>query len=99
MRLIDADALIETLKNMASDDWNKNVHTSWATAFEEVIDMLEDAPTIEPENEELDFVQPHKKLSVSLHPERKNGKWIDITNDESIDYEYKCSECGCQMEE
>lgn len=53
MRLIDADALIETLKNMASNDWNKNVCVSWATAFEEVVDMVEDAPTIEPERCQL----------------------------------------------
>lgn len=47
-RLIDADALKERLQNLANNDWNKNVRVSWATAFEEVIDMVEDAPTIEP---------------------------------------------------
>ena len=30
-------------------------------------------------------------------PERKYGRWIDITNDESLDIELKCSECGFEL--
>ena len=26
-----------------------------------------------------------------------HGHWVDITNDESLDYEYKCSECGFHL--
>ena len=29
--------------------------------------------------------------------ERKTGKWIDITNYESLDEEYKCSVCGYEL--
>lgn len=49
MRLIDADALREQLQNLACDDWNQGVSTSWADAYREIADMVEDAPTITPE--------------------------------------------------
>ena len=90
MRLIDADALIETLKNMASDNWNKNVHTSWANAFEDVIDMMEDAPTIESERKKGRFVGT-----------RYEGWVCSVCNvlfeDDPSYYNY-CPNCGWQME-
>ena len=49
--------------------------------------ILEDKKTIEQIIDE----QP------TIEPERKTGRWIDITTDESIDVEYKCSECGFEM--
>ena len=46
-RLIDADALIERCKRIASIDYNNNVApTSWVHAYEDFIIELEDAPTI-----------------------------------------------------
>lgn len=48
MRPIDADALREQLQNLAYDDWNQGVSTSWADAYRAVADMVEDTPTIEP---------------------------------------------------
>lgn len=47
MRLIDADALRDNLQALAYDDWNQGVTTSWADAFREVADMVEEMPTIE----------------------------------------------------
>ena len=29
--------------------------------------------------------------------ERKTGKWVNITNDESLDEEYECSVCGYEL--
>lgn len=49
MRAIDADALRDKLQNLGYDDWNQGVGTTWAEAFKECADMVEDAPTIEPE--------------------------------------------------
>ena len=49
MRPIDADAQRDKLQNLADDEWNQNTTTSWAEAFAECADMVEDAPTIEPE--------------------------------------------------
>lgn len=47
MRLIDADVLRDNLQALAYDDWNQGVTTSWADAFREVADMVEEMPTIE----------------------------------------------------
>lgn len=47
MRMIDADALRDNLQALAYDDWNQGVTTSWADAYSEVADMVEEMPTIE----------------------------------------------------
>ena len=36
-------------------------------------------------------------LKVPSVTPMRTGKWIDVTNDESIDVEWKCSECGFIM--
>ena len=48
-RLIDADALKERFQSLAYDDWNQGVSTSWADAYRECAEMVDDMPTIEPE--------------------------------------------------
>ena len=48
-RAIDADALRDRLQNLADDEWNQSTTTSWAEAYKECADIVEDAPTIEPE--------------------------------------------------
>ena len=47
MRMIDADALRDNLQALAYDDWNQGVTTSWADAYSEFADMIEEMPTIE----------------------------------------------------
>ena len=47
MRLIDADALREKFQNLAYDDWNQGTGTTWANAFSEAENIVEDAPTID----------------------------------------------------
>ena len=67
-------------------------------------------PSAQPEYEELDFVQPHKKLSVSLQAERKKGRFVGtryegwvcsvcnvLFEDDPSYYNY-CPNCGWQME-
>ena len=49
MRAIDADALRDRLQNLGYDDWNQGVTTTWAEAFNECADMVDEQPTIEPE--------------------------------------------------
>jgi len=46
-RLIDADALIGRFESLANDDWNKETGTTWANAFEESANMVDDAPIID----------------------------------------------------
>ena len=46
-RLIDADALEIVFKDMAKCEWNQKVSPiSWAYAFEDTIDEIDNAPTI-----------------------------------------------------
>lgn len=46
-RLIDADALETVFKDMAKCEWNQKAFPiSWAYAFEDTIDEIQDAPTI-----------------------------------------------------
>ena len=47
-RLIDGDALADRLNNLAYDDWNQGVSTTWANAFAKCADMVDDAPTVDP---------------------------------------------------
>lgn len=47
MRLIDADVLCEKFQNLAYDDWNQGTGTTWANAFSEAENIVDDAPTID----------------------------------------------------
>lgn len=48
MRLIDADELIKKYKTQAAEDWNQNAAPpSWSYALNEIVDDLEDAPTVD----------------------------------------------------
>lgn len=44
MRLIDADAAIDMFQRLSYDDWNQGTGTTWANAFSEAADMIEDLP-------------------------------------------------------
>lgn len=47
MRPIDADAFRERLQSLAYDDWNQGVVTTWANAYSEIADMIDDQPSVE----------------------------------------------------
>lgn len=48
-RLIDADALMAHFEKIADIEWNKKAAPiSWSYAFEDVMDDIENAPTIVP---------------------------------------------------
>lgn len=47
--LIDRQAAIDMFQNMAYDDWNQGVSTSWADAFSECAEMIRDLPSAQPE--------------------------------------------------
>ena len=50
-RLIDADALGNSLEKMAADKWNqKAAPVNWSYAFEECLEMVDNAPTIIEQN-------------------------------------------------
>ena len=56
MRLIDADTLKEKFDALAYDDWNQGTGTTWANAFSEAADIVENMPTIEPERKKGNWV-------------------------------------------
>ena len=41
---IDRQAAIDMFQRMAYDDWNQGVSTTWANAFSQCADMVEDIP-------------------------------------------------------
>lgn len=46
-RLIDGDKLRATLRRWTEDEWNQKASpVSWAYAYEDIIDLIDDAPTI-----------------------------------------------------
>lgn len=47
--LISRQAAIDMFQNMAYDDWNQGVSTSWADAFSECAEMIRDLPSAQPE--------------------------------------------------
>ena len=50
-RLIDADAFGISLKKMAAEKWNhKTAPVNWSYAFEEYLEMVDNAPTIIEQN-------------------------------------------------
>ena len=49
MRAIDGDVLRDRLQNLGYDDWNQGTTTTWAEAFNECADMVDEQPTIEPQ--------------------------------------------------
>ena len=54
-RLIDADALMAYFENIADIEWNKKAAPiSWSYAFENVMNDIENAPTIIPASKEGD---------------------------------------------
>ncbi len=81
MRLIDADALRDRLQNLGYDDWNQGVRTTWAEAFKECADMVEEMPTIEPERKKGKWI-----------PQDFN-KHSGMTST-AVYYYPKCSVCG-----
>lgn len=81
MRLIDADALRERLQSLAYDDWNQGVSTTWANAYSEIADMIDDQPSVEPERKKGKWIEKHHAYS----------------DEESVIEEWqscRCSECG-----
>lgn len=92
MRLIDADALKDMLQALAYDDWNQGANTSWAEAFSEVAEMVEEQPTI-------DAVQERKGRWIDKSGGIENAwNYCSVCGEQAIDlYDY-CPNCGAHME-
>ena len=47
MRLIDANSLQRLFDTLSKDEWNKSAFTSWAMAYEEAKEMVDDEVTVD----------------------------------------------------
>ena len=75
MRLIDADALKDRLQALSYDDWNQGASTTWANAYAECADMVEDMPTIEPERKKGKWIPCRECL-----PEKSEKYLVTVQN-------------------
>ena len=94
MRLIDADALRDRLQNLGYDDWNQGTTTTWAEAFSECADMVDEAPTIEPQRKKgrwIEYDNSHCECPF-CHEE-----WSYFDNE--VEYFNYCPNCGADMRE
>ena len=94
MRLIDADVLRNKLENLADDEWNRSTTTSWAEAFSECADMVDEQPTIEPEPPwipcKVRLPDHNADVLVTDADEtemgrRSHGRWLDCYGDKMKD--------------
>ena len=89
-RLVDADALKERFQSLAYDDWNQGVNTSWADAYRECADMVDEMPTIESEcktGQWIEYIPEHGKCPFC-------GNLVDLMNGKENNY---CGECGADL--
>ena len=94
MRAIDGDVLRDRLQNLGYDDWNQGTTTTWAEAFNECADMVDEAPTIEPQRKKGRWIlvkgsngKDYHKCSECLHTQEITG----VKN--------YCAVCGAEMTE
>lgn len=92
MRPIDADALKDRLQALAYDDWNQGVCTSWADAYREVAEMVEDQTTIEAVP-----VVHGRWIDNDIDPEAWN--FCSVCGEQAIDLFDYCPNCGASMTE
>lgn len=94
MRLIDGDTLRDRLQNLAYDDWNQGVSTSWANAYSECADMVEEMPTVEPMRKKGEWERKHDGVYCSCC----YLGWDFITGipSEAENYNF-CPNCGADM--
>lgn len=96
MRLIEADELRNRFQNLSYDDWNQGISTSWAEAYSEFADMIDDMPTVEAEP----VRHGHwKKLYTNNYKCSVCGSWWTDNGDTYlIEFNY-CPNCGAKMDE
>ena len=93
MRAIDGDALRDRLQNLGYDDWNQGTTTTWAEAFNECADMVDEQPTIESQRKKGMWIEhnPHKWGLGIVFECSECGEKIDC---EPSNF---CPNCGADM--
>lgn len=92
--LISRQAAIDMFQNLAYDDWNQGVSTTWANAFAESADMIKGLPSAQPEQH---YCRECKWSSCHINVD-KYGKsetywwcinWGAATDEEGYCHEWK----------
>ena len=102
MRLIDADALRDNLQALAYDDWNQGVTTSWADAYSEVADMVEEMPTIERKTGRWISAMDDEPVVIKDGSPDKSchcsecGEWLVASDEYDVKGNF-CPNCGADM--
>lgn len=70
-------------QNLAYDDWNQGVTTSWADAYQECAEMIRELPSAEPEIIRCKECKHRDVVNMLNHaPTIEPQKWIPITEAE-----------------
>lgn len=104
MRLIDADAIIKELEEMANNEWNISVGSS--KGLNDAIDVIDNAPTVENITIFAELGEDMADITREIMPQllakvRPQGEWIpcyvNFTDGSKPLFAYcKCSLCNKQ---
>ena len=90
MRYINADALYEKFQSLSYDDWNQGVSTTWANAYSEAADMVDDMPTADVASvRHGEWVDKNGGIATCSMCGTRWGVW-DVMN--------YCPNCGAKMD-
>lgn len=99
-RIVDADALRDRLQSLADDGWNKSTTTTWAEAFSECADMVDEAPTIEPERKMGRWIKKTiKKKIENDYSCSECGRHVSVMRGYDVRLVYPFCHCGAEMTE
>lgn len=92
--LIRRQDAIDMFQQLAYDDWNQGVSTSWADAYAECAEMLRGLPSAEPERKK------GKWITVFVEYPNKTGVIFEcpLCWQRFKERTYFCPNCGAEME-
>ena len=100
MRAIDGDALRDRLQNLGYDDWNQGTTTTWAEAFNECADMVDEQPTIEPQRKRGRWIKKTiKKKIENDYSCSECGRHVSVMRGYDVRLVYPFCHCGAEMTE
>lgn len=95
----DADALRDRFQNLAYDDWNQGTTTTWANAFAEAADVVDDMPAADVAPVRRGWWEPYVEYLQWRCSEC--GFFIEVDLIDEItekSFPNFCPNCGAQME-
>ena len=94
--LISRQAAIDMFQRLAYDDWNQGTGTTWASAFSEAADMIENLPSAQPERKHGKWIRMWKNNFECSNC----GSWWGSNSDSKLSDDFAfCPNCGAEMRE